>query len=58
MTCQSAKGRDTLEMLTKIELSTFFRHPIPGAVTSLPLLKLIARYMLQSRETRPNVDIE
>ena len=45
MTCHSAKGKDTLEMLTKIELSTFFRHPIPGVVTNLPLLLLIARYI-------------
>ena len=42
MTCQSAKGKETLEMLTKIELSNFFPHPIPGVVTSLALLLLIA----------------
>ena len=34
-----------LGLLTKIDNSTFFRHPIPGVVTSLPLLILIARYM-------------
>ena len=49
---------DALEMFTRIDSSTFFGHPIPGVVTSLPLLLLIARYIQQSRDTRPNLNNE
>ena len=34
------KGKDALEMLTKIDCSTFFRHPIPGVVSTLPLVAI------------------
>ena len=52
------KGQGTRLRCSLRQITTFFRHPIPGVVNNLPLLLLIARYMQQSREIIHNLNNE
>ena len=64
--CQPLRGNDLPECkgqgsrlrCSLRQITTFFRHPIPGVVSNLTQLLLIARYIQQSREIRHHLNNE
>ena len=52
------KGQGTRLRCSLRQITIFFRHPIPGVVSNLTQLLLIARYLQQSREIRHHLNNE